>query len=460
MSDKSLLDIARRLVETLDAIKAGGFQNEDLIQEAKTLNMRLKSVYDRLYGATPLIVTEHPTWIWWRRAYERASQALAAIEGGLVTGDLVVIENTKRTSLANRQAHSDAFDSDQHDFDVALTFAGEDRAYVGEVAAILRSRGVLVFYDEFVRAQMWGTDLYDFFDLVFQKQARFAVMFVSENYVGKEWPNHERKCAQARALVQSSPYILPVRLDDSELPGLRPTVAYEDGRLNSPSELAEVIIEKLSGELPFIVPRMPSQSVQLANAQPPHWEFRLFAGYLAQGKQALESKWRDHELRLREVGERLDPQEAFAFVSDYSDRSVAICENFNNLMLPDVQKRAFGRPGEPGDADRIEHLARRLVGVYEAFLDWARDVRSVRPPAEFVEVFDAFSTFVDDPIKEARSFFDRFADSVTGAVERHRDPDAEPEVIEMEVVLRIPEEVLGRYYEALADLRAAFGFDD
>lgn len=32
------------------------------------------------------------------------------------------------------------------DYDVALSFAGEDREYVNEVASILKSKGVSVFY--------------------------------------------------------------------------------------------------------------------------------------------------------------------------------------------------------------------------------------------------------------------------------------------------------------------------
>ena len=34
------------------------------------------------------------------------------------------------------------------DFDVALSYAGEDRAYVQQVAALLQRRDIRVFYDE------------------------------------------------------------------------------------------------------------------------------------------------------------------------------------------------------------------------------------------------------------------------------------------------------------------------
>jgi hypothetical protein len=46
------------------------------------------------------------------------------------------------------------------EFDVALSFAGEDRSYVDQVANSLHRQGVKVFYDLFEEAELWGKDLY------------------------------------------------------------------------------------------------------------------------------------------------------------------------------------------------------------------------------------------------------------------------------------------------------------
>jgi hypothetical protein len=131
-------------------------------------------------------------------------------------------------------------------FDVALSFAGEDRAYVDGVAERLRARGVRVFYDRYAVVDTWGVDLYELFDEVFRTKARFAVVFVSHHYVDKPWPTHERRSAQARALTEFGPYLLPVRLDDAELPGLRPTVGYVDARQLTPDSLTDLICRKLA----------------------------------------------------------------------------------------------------------------------------------------------------------------------------------------------------------------------
>jgi hypothetical protein len=45
------------------------------------------------------------------------------------------------------------------DFDIAFSFAGEDRAYVDTVARVLRDRGVKVFYDLFEETDLWPSEI-------------------------------------------------------------------------------------------------------------------------------------------------------------------------------------------------------------------------------------------------------------------------------------------------------------
>jgi hypothetical protein len=131
-------------------------------------------------------------------------------------------------------------------YDIALSFAGEDRPYVDEVAQILRAEGVDIFYDADAKTEMWGRELSVHFDEIYRLRSRFAVVFVSEHYIRKPWTNHERRSALARAIKEvHQPYLLPVRFDDSELPGVAPTVGYVDGRETTPSELAALILAKL-----------------------------------------------------------------------------------------------------------------------------------------------------------------------------------------------------------------------
>ena len=83
------------------------------------------------------------------------------------------------------------------------------------------------------------------FTTVYLHSARFCVMFVSIHYRDKVWPSHECESALARALKDKE-YLLPVRFDDTAIPGLLPTVGYVDANAKTPVQLADMITEKLS----------------------------------------------------------------------------------------------------------------------------------------------------------------------------------------------------------------------
>ena len=138
----------------------------------------------------------------------------------------------------------------EYDYDVTLSFAGEDRTHAEELAKLLRTNGYKFFYDKYERAQLWGKDLYAHLSSVYKDRARYCVMFLSKHYAEKLWTNHERQSAQARAFQESEEYILPIRLDDTEIPGIPATVGYLDLRSMSIPQIYQVLVEKLSGEQP------------------------------------------------------------------------------------------------------------------------------------------------------------------------------------------------------------------
>lgn len=135
-------------------------------------------------------------------------------------------------------------------YEVALSFAGEQRECVEEVARALQSLGVAVFYDEFEPVRLWGRDLAEELQDVYENRAHCVVMFISKEYVTKSWPIHERKASLGRAIQQRQEYVLPVRFDDSPVPGLPTATKYLSAQAHSPAELATMIAEKL-GISPF-----------------------------------------------------------------------------------------------------------------------------------------------------------------------------------------------------------------
>jgi hypothetical protein len=149
-----------------------------------------------------------------------------------------LLQNTKRDAEARLVPGS-------KEYDVALSFAGENRQYVEDVAEGLRALSIKVFYDDFEKAELWGKNLYEHLVDVYRRRARFTVIFVSKHYAAKIWPNHERQAAQSRAIEENREYILPARFDDTELPGLLPTTHFIDLRKHPPQEVCSLICEKI-----------------------------------------------------------------------------------------------------------------------------------------------------------------------------------------------------------------------
>jgi hypothetical protein len=135
---------------------------------------------------------------------------------------------------------------DTFEYDVCLSFAGEQRVYVRQVAQLLQGRGVSVFFDEYEEADMWGKDLYEHLAIIYSQRAQYCILFASKEYAEKVWPSHERANAQARALETKGEYILPARFDDTDIPGLRKTIGYIDLTKKTPEQLAELFIQKVN----------------------------------------------------------------------------------------------------------------------------------------------------------------------------------------------------------------------
>ena len=136
-------------------------------------------------------------------------------------------------------------DAKERQYDVCLSFAGEQRGYVERVANAMVDGQVRVFYDRFAEEDMWGMDLSAYLEEVYYSSSRYCMIFASREYAAKSWPSFERGHAIARQIEDMGGYILPVTMDGTKVPGLPKTVRYEDARTKSPQEIAEAFVRRL-----------------------------------------------------------------------------------------------------------------------------------------------------------------------------------------------------------------------
>jgi hypothetical protein len=136
------------------------------------------------------------------------------------------------------------------EYDVALSYASEERDYVEKVSAALQRSGIRVFYDKDPKEdpRIFGKDLLQYLSEIYGKRARYTVMFISESYARKRWTVEESRRAQALAFVENRDSILPVKFDETEIPGLLPTVSYRRAAKLSPEQLAELVRQKVKSE--------------------------------------------------------------------------------------------------------------------------------------------------------------------------------------------------------------------
>ncbi|MEG3180658.1 toll/interleukin-1 receptor domain-containing protein [Sphingomonas sp. LT1P40] len=147
--------------------------------------------------------------------------------------------------ITQLSASGENMDRETRSFQVALSFAGEQRAYVRNVATALAARHISVFYDEFESNALWGKDGAEHFHQIYSRASQYVVMFISADYVQKAWTRQERRSAISRQMKDDAEYILPVRFDHTEVPGLPDTLQYLLADRFTPAELALEIAKKI-----------------------------------------------------------------------------------------------------------------------------------------------------------------------------------------------------------------------
>jgi len=228
----------------------------------------------------------------------------------------------------------------EHAFDVALSYAGEDHDFVKDVAGHLKNKKLRVFYDKDQEINFWGKDIAATLDSVYRIRSNCVVIFISKHYARKMWTNLERQSAFARANQELREFVLPARFDDTDLQDLRPTVAYVDLRNETPESFAVKIVQKLEAL---------RESVQHASANDPvmkpSWLRNKFDRWLA----FL------HEPLTRRLGLFNEPPE-----------SRVLCEFLSNQSKEferEIKLKAYIEPPIKNASERDGIFKRRRTGL-------------------------------------------------------------------------------------------------
>jgi tetratricopeptide (TPR) repeat protein len=138
-------------------------------------------------------------------------------------------------------------DSRQKRFRVALSYPGEHREFVSRVADRLSEQlgRERVLYDKYHEAEFARIDLDTYLQRLYHDESELIVVFFSENYERKEWPGLEWRAIRDVIKQRRESAVVPVRFDNTEIPGLFST----DGSLavddREPATIADLILQRL-----------------------------------------------------------------------------------------------------------------------------------------------------------------------------------------------------------------------
>ncbi|MBB2191896.1 TIR domain-containing protein [Gluconacetobacter azotocaptans] len=159
-------------------------------------------------------------------------------------------------------------------WDVAVSFAGEDRKIVEGFREELNANGYTVFYDFDEQHKLWGENLRRKLSEVYAHDAQYMIVFLSKHYPEKDWTNFELEIGRDAKAKRTSTYLLPLVVDDINIVGLSKDVGYVDLRHHSVSEAVQILIRKIEDtevtveqEPVAVAPANPSEQ---ATAAIPH----------------------------------------------------------------------------------------------------------------------------------------------------------------------------------------------
>jgi hypothetical protein len=139
--------------------------------------------------------------------------------------------------------------NDTPDYDLAFSFAGENRDYVEQTKIACEELGLKVFYDKDKNNEWWGKNFIREQRKVYGSKTRHFVPFISPEYFVKSIPSDEFESALMTAVERGDDYILPVIIGRPVIPAdrLHRHTHYLRAEKYTPKELAQEMYERIRG---------------------------------------------------------------------------------------------------------------------------------------------------------------------------------------------------------------------
>ncbi|MGB3471600.1 MAG: TIR domain-containing protein [Erythrobacter sp.] len=137
-------------------------------------------------------------------------------------------------------------DIEERQFDVGLSFAGEYRGDVAQIAARLTNNlGVhKCFYDMQYQAQLARPNLDNLLKKIYRDQCALLVVFFGQEYQDKDWCGIEWRSIREIINHRQDRRVMFVKMSDGQVDGMGQFDGYVPRDRHTPDEIADMILER------------------------------------------------------------------------------------------------------------------------------------------------------------------------------------------------------------------------
>ncbi|WP_394752452.1 DUF1566 domain-containing protein [Crenothrix sp.] len=138
-------------------------------------------------------------------------------------------------------------------FKVALSFPGEKRDYVLQVAELLAEQlgKEAVFYDAWHEDKFPSMNFDTYLQKIYHQDSQLIIPFLCIDYERKEWCGLEWRAIRDLIKKREDKDIMLLRFDDVDMPGIFSIDRWIDLRINTPEQIAELIFKRLKDKKCF-----------------------------------------------------------------------------------------------------------------------------------------------------------------------------------------------------------------
>jgi hypothetical protein len=213
----------------------------------------------------------------------------------------------------------------------------------------------------------------------------------------------------------------------------------------------QVRSQKLSAR----IMQLEGEAIKIVLEKPAGWEYLLLGKVMENRFQQTEDLKRDliYGISFGHIKELTDREEVFNWVLAKNSELLLITDALSALFNKAIPL-AIGAPGEPGDADHILYVAERLGNVYEEFIKWGLEFKTISVDEDWQGIVNVLSKMWTSPINDLDKYCDKFRQAMSRLA---LIQEGSEESNTLDLMLKLSEPDFTEFYRELDIVRVKYG---